>query len=782
MTPIKYFFVVFCFVLPFSVHSIEYLDSLKKVANGEIAVGDSKRVQAILELSKFSWTKNTDSAISLTNKALDLAEQLGDNRLMGDAWFDLGMIAYVNGSYESGLANFALASEAYEKSKLPFLTGNSLYQVGLCLKELGQYNEAILKMTEAKQFISDNENYQLAFSISNELGDLHFQVRDTLGAESNYLLAIKIASFHQDTVAVIMTNISLGQMYVEAFDLNQAIQTFNYAIKLTKPSNKQLLSQLYNHLGEAFLLKSKYEDALNNFTIALNLANESKSVVALAKSHLNLSRVYEIQEKYALALIEYKLYSTLQDTIESLSTKDISSLQAKFDNVAKDKEMKLKDIEMAKSEAENELKRRNESLKMNFMIGGLAVVCLFGVLLFFAFRRQRLANKKLDQLSMVAREIENTVMIADAEGNIEWINESYQRKYGLDLQGFVAKYGRNILDGVPNEEVKNKMLQSIREKKTVQFNLSNFDKNNQERHLKTTLTPKIDDEGEIEKMILIDTEVTEMVLAEKQIIKERDRYSSVYSQITESIDYAKRIQEAVLPHPSKIKKLFPNYYLQYLPKNGVSGDFYFIEETDSYIYLAGADCTGHGVPGALMSVICYNLLENAVHRFSETNDVLFELNRQLRRKLRQGTNVTDHIKDGLDIALVRIEKNKDCPELQYSGAHNPLYLIQSGNLSELKPSRLHLGNELDSAKSIETISLQINEPTEIIFFSDGFPDQKGGSQEKKFYYQPFRELLLSVSNLPNEEKVKHLNKVFNKWKLGKEQTDDVLVWGLKIKS
>lgn len=773
-----------CFLcLPFYASAISYIDSLRSIAKGEILVDEHKKIQAVLELSKFCWTTDPDSAISLTNQALDLAETMGDERLIGDALFDLGMIAYVNGSYESGLANFELASKSYKTANLTFQTGNSLYQAGICLKELGDFDEAIEKIEEAKKFIPEKDYYQLAFSIASQLGELHYALKDSVQAEENYLIAIKIASFHQDTAAIINAKIELGAFYTEIFQINQAIQTFNDAVKLTKPSNKQLLSQLYNHLGESYLLKNKLEDAQQQFSFALSLANESKSVVAQAKSHLNLSRLYEIQQKYALALIEYKLYSSLQDTIEQLTTKNISSLQAKFDIDAKDKQMKLKDLEMAKVEAESDLKLKNEILRRNFIVGGLILVGLFVVLLFFAFRKQRIVNKKLDQLSMVAREIENTVIITDADGEVEWINESYVRKYGLDLEGFREKYGGNILKNFPNQEVRSKVHEAIKDKKTVQFYLSNLDKEGHERHLKTTLTPKLDKEGDIEKMILIDTEVTELILAEKQITKERDRYSTIYSQVLESIDYAKRIQEAVLPHRSKIKKFFPEYYLQYLPKDGVSGDFYFIEETNDYIYLAGADCTGHGVPGALMSVICYNLLENSVHRFENTNEILFELNQQLRKKLRQGGNAVDHIKDGLDIALVRIDKNKKESTLQYSGAHSSLYVISKGEqLVELKPNRLHLGNEIKSANEIDVQTLAVNEETEIVFFSDGFPDQKGGSSGKKFFYAPFRSLILETAKMKEEEKLKHLNKVFNKWRSGKEQTDDVLVWGLKIKS
>lgn len=778
---IKYFAITLFVVIPYLSRASVYIDSLRNIANNKTDVPITKKVQAILELSKFTWASEPDSSLTLTTQALELAEEIGDPGLIGDAQFDLGMIAYINGSFKSGLSHFEAASEAYEKKGEIFKQANSYYQAGLCLKELRAYEKAVKWFEKVKTTLPENQFYQLSFSVTKELGEAYYMVGDTVKSEMSFKSAINIAEFHHDTTAIIGSLIDLGIFYNSIFKLNNAVVEFNEAIKLTLPKNKQLLAQLYNHLGETYLLKNNLDQALENFNYALSLAQESNSVVARAKTHYNLSKLYEVQQKFALALIEYKLYSSLHDTINNLSTKDISNLQAKFDNANKDQEMKLKDLEMAEAEAEADQKLKNEAFKRNVMIGGIIVVGLFGFLLFLAFRRQKKVNKKLDQLGMVAKEIENTVIITDGSGNIEWVNESYERKFGLDLKGFINKFGKNIFENPPHDDFERKVQLAIKEKKTVQYYLSHKDKDNQERYVKTTLTPRVGEEGEIINFILIDTEITDLIVAEKQLTRQRDKLSAIYDQLSESIEYAKRIQEAVLPHSSKIQRFFDEYFLFYLPKDGVSGDFYFIEETSDYIYLAGADCTGHGVPGALMSVICYNLLENAVHRFTETDEILADLNQQLIRKLRQSTDDTEHIKDGLDIALVRLSKDKSLQEIQFSGAHSPIYLVSKGELTELKPTKVHLGQNEVTPDRFNKENLTLQTDTELFFFSDGFPDQKGGVKSKKFYYPPFRELISTVNQLPQEEKLKHLNKVFNKWKLGKDQTDDVLVWGLKIK-
>lgn len=770
--------IVLCSI---SLQAGTYLDSLEAIANGKIVVSDTKKINALLELSRFTWTSDTDSSIFLSNEALEISQKIENKKLEGDAWFNLAMIAYINGSFESALQNFNNAAECYDKVEDKFNQGNAYFQMALCHKNLNNNFDAVEFSVHAQELISEEEYYQLSYSIAVELGDTYSLIADTNNAEKSYKKAIAIAQYHEDNQAVINSLKGFGEFYIEVGQYNKAVIQFGSAIKLTPPSNKQLLSQLYNYLGESYLLKNNLDLASENFAQGLALAKESNSKVALAMTHYNLSKLYEIQQKYALALIEFKMYDAYSDSIETLMTKDFTELQAVFNSETKDKEIKLKELEIAKTEAKAEEMIQNEEFKRNFMIGGIVVVGLFGFLLYLAFRKQKKANKKLDQLSMVAREIENTVIITDGDGNIEWINEGYKRKYGLNIEGFKRKFGNNIFQNPPNEDFIEKLKVAKSEKRTVQFYLKNLDKDKQERHLKTTVTPRLDEEGEIVNFIFIDTEITDLILAEKQLTKERDNFSSVYHQVTESIDYAKRIQEAVLPHRSKIKNFFPESYLQYLPKDGVSGDFYFLEETDDYIYLAGADCTGHGVPGALMSVICHSLLETAVHRFTETNEILCELNKQLIKKLKQGINAQDHIKDGLDIALVRISKKQGRNLIQYSGAHSGLYLVSQGNLEDIKPSKIHLGHKHIQPDDIEVVNKEVIDGTELVFFSDGFPDQKGGSQSKKFYYAPFRELIRTVNQLPQEEKLKHLNKVFNKWKIGNGQTDDVLVWGLKIK-
>ncbi len=767
--------------------SFDYQDSLWNVVNNSAKSNRSAKAGALLELSKFYWTNNTDSAVSMSNQVIELGEELGDSKIMGDGYFNLGMIEYVNGSFSIGYSSFLSASEFYKQSNQVFETSQSLLQAGVCLREIEQYEKALALLNEGYQYITDTHHHQLAYSIAKELGEVYALVKEDEQAESYFIEAIKIAEVHGDTVAAVESYISIGCFYQDVFENNKSLNSFHSSLKLVKPENKQLLAQLYNHIGESHLQKNQLKEANEFFSLALIAAKEGKSIYVQSRSHYNLSKIYEIQQKYALALIEYKLFSQINDSINAvIKTQSISDLQAKFDNVTMSKEMHLKDIEIEKTEVEkleSQLNAQNQAFQNKLIFGGLLLVLAFGLILLFAFRKQRKLNIQLDQLSIVAKEIDNTVIITDGEGDIEWVNESYTNRSGLTLEQFKKKYDGNIFKNPPNDTVKAKIEEAITTKKSVEFYLSAVT-STVNVALKTTLTPKVNKDGEIEKFIFIDTDISELVEAEKEITSQRDTLQNIYTQLTESIDYAQRIQEAILPHSTKISKFFKEYYLLYQPKDVVSGDFYFLEETDKFIYFAGADCTGHGVPGALMSVICHNLLENAVHRgFENTAEILKELNNQIIKKLRQGSESEENIKDGLDIALCRISKEDDgkaTRKVQFSGAHSALYIIHNGDFKEVKPDRVHLGLPLKTEDSITSHELIVEAGSELILFSDGFPDQKGGELNKKYFYQPFRELLIKTAKLSPDQKVNFLSQNFKEWKGTNSQADDVFVWGLKI--
>jgi serine phosphatase RsbU (regulator of sigma subunit)/Tfp pilus assembly protein PilF len=250
--------------------------------------------------------------------------------------------------------------------------------------------------------------------------------------------------------------------------------------------------------------------------------------------------------------------------------------------------------------------------------------------------------------------------------------------------------------------------------------------------------------------------------------------------IDDSINYAKRIQDSILPPETQIKRVLPNSFILYEPKDVVSGDFYWLDSKDKYSVFAAVDCTGHGVPGALMSVVGFNLLNQAVNEMGLTKpaDIIHHLDYGVNKLLRQSDG-GNTVKDGMDLALCSYDSSTRI--LQYAGVFNPAYIISKGEFIQLKPDKFPIGINADGVTDIYTNhEIQLYPGDMIYLFSDGYADQFGGPLGKKFKYTRFRELLLSIYLLPCEEQKKRLKKDFVDWKGGLEQVDDILVIGVRV--
>ena len=322
-------------------------------------------------------------------------------------------------------------------------------------------------------------------------------------------------------------------------------------------------------------------------------------------------------------------------------------------------------------------------------------------------------------------------------------------------------------------------------------------------------------------------------------LQERNR------DISDSVNYAKRIQLAIMPPRYVVNKMLEDSFIMYLPKDVVSGDFYFVEKIDDNVIFSVVDCTGHGVPGALMSVVGFNCLDQAVTKNKMTRpcDILSFLDEGVNATLRQTADESG-VKDGMDLALCSY--NPTSKVLQYSGAYNPAYIVSNSenltvarereidalhprvvkskthketvgelkavgvstngkdgweswlggyedveydavmsmgkkHLFEIKADKLPIGVNLDGVVDIYTNNtVQLNNGDTVYLFSDGYADQFGGAENRKFKYHRLKELLLSIQDKSMIEQKRILGKTFSQWKGNEDQIDDVLIMGLRV--
>ena len=274
-------------------------------------------------------------------------------------------------------------------------------------------------------------------------------------------------------------------------------------------------------------------------------------------------------------------------------------------------------------------------------------------------------------------------------------------------------------------------------------------------------------------------ERTEEVVRQKEEVERQSRkVVELYTNVTDSIRYAKRLQDSILPPEKRMRELLPESFVFYRPKDIVSGDFYWVERIDDRVAFAAVDCTGHGVPGAFMSLIGHNGLNQAVKEQgrSKPSEVLKVLNKLAFEALHKGREEF-LVRDGMDMALCNYDPTGMV--LEYAGANSPLYVVRGGEVMHFAPDKRPIGSFDLEGKGFTDHRIKLEAGDMVYIFSDGYADQFGGPKGKKFLYRRFRELLMEISRFPIERQQSMLDEAFRGWRGAHEQVDDILVMGMR---
>ncbi len=274
----------------------------------------------------------------------------------------------------------------------------------------------------------------------------------------------------------------------------------------------------------------------------------------------------------------------------------------------------------------------------------------------------------------------------------------------------------------------------------------------------------------------VSEQTQELVNQKNQSDFQREEIERLYGDLRSSITYAKRLQDSILPNTSTIKKILPQHFILFLPKDVVSGDFYWVQDQGNKKLFAAADCTGHGVPGAFMSLIAHNALNHVSKVYTVPGQILNQVNRIASAAFHSEDN--EQIKDGMDIALCSLDTTT--LNLEFSGAQNSLYIIRKDELIEINAEKRSIGIESKEHRLFSTHTFQC-EPGDMLYvFSDGYADQFGGPKNKKFMRKQLKEVLIQNAHLDMPEQQDILAKTLDNWKNGEEQTDDILIMGVRV--
>ncbi|MCX6295059.1 MAG: tetratricopeptide repeat protein [Bacteroidetes bacterium] len=614
----------------------------------------------------------------------------------------------------------------------------------------------------------------------DQVANRFYMVDDYDDAKRYYIRSLDVAKKTLDKKLIAKELSSLGDIYRLQDQNSMALNYLLQAVYLYKDlKDPEKMAHNIALIGDINRCVEHYQDALKYLNEALAICLEYKLKKDEGFCYSSIGGVYQIQKNYDHALSYYnkgiELSQSIGDTMRIIDFYySIGDLLIEKGNYAEAHVNFNKAIELDKI------------VKDQYHIG----FCYMGIAKSF------LQEKKFDRSIEEGLRAYQIGVSMSSPGLRADVAEILYRAYsetGDFKNGFkYLKINYDLYDSVINTD-------KIKEQTQIELNYKNSYKEKQDSLLRSAQQKQKDilHEAELTQQrtwaiagaigLLMAIVVVVIVFRfyqkekhSKEIInRQKILVDSKNKEIVDSINYARKIQQAIIPTVAEVKNVFPNTFVMLLPKDIVSGDFYWVTKTGEQAFFAVADCTGHGVPGGFMSMLGTALLNEIINEKNiyEPADILDMLKLKIIMALRQSENANES-KDGMDIALIQV--NLKTQELKFAGANNSLYLLRNNKLREIKGDKFPIGfdGRNDKQFSQQTINLESNDL--LYMFTDGYPDQFGGPQGKKFKYKPLELRLTQIAPLSMDKQQQALLKIHEEWRGDLEQVDDICIAGIRI--
>ncbi|MBL4752259.1 MAG: tetratricopeptide repeat protein [Flavobacteriales bacterium] len=746
------FVAFFLYALAIVARAPGEVDSLEAIILHQVnatSSPDTSTIKLINGLSHRLLKGDLEKAQSYALQGIELAKKIAYAKGEAVAHQRLGDVHKAKNEFDQAIESYTISADLFERCKLFTSQGYVLGEIGGIYKNLGSFESAL--------------KYHFSSAKAKERDD------DYGGLGYTYDL--------------------IGIIYSDQKMFDQALQYHNKAVEIKKQiDNKKGLAFTLDQIGRIYRHKQLYDTALTYHLLASEIKKEIGNDMGLAYTYDQIGRTYRAQEDYDRALEFHEKASVIKERIGNKK-----GLAYTFDHIGKIY------LDLEKHELAIAYQTKAAEIKKDIgNLNGLAISLLNIGHSYVVNNKYYKGIQYLEEALKYAKALKSKTITKDIY--LEF-SKCYEAMRDFELSLIYYNRYSNIKDSIISEEsirqIADMQTKYNTEKKERELQISELELTNNRAELRTSNLIVASLAFGLVLIVALSAFVYKNFRQKKKanllletknlaITKQSSIIESRNKKITDSIDYAKRIQEALLANRSKLSEYFKDSFILYKPKDIVSGDFFWIKQMNGTILFAVADCTGHGVPGAFMSIVCNNVLNVVTNDLSTvspakileaTNDEL--INRLQKKQTPDPQNPRPSnldVKDGMDIALCSVDlKNR---VLHYAGAHNPIYLIRNDKLIETKGNKLFIGNNVGVTFTDHTIPLEAGDC--LYLFSDGFADQKGGPNNKKFYYQPFQELLVSIQQKGMEEQEEHLHEVIVNWVDGKEQIDDIIVLGVKV--
>jgi tetratricopeptide (TPR) repeat protein/serine phosphatase RsbU (regulator of sigma subunit) len=657
-------------------------------------------------------------ALEYYNKSLTLKKETGDLEGASIVLNDIAVTYYDSGRYETAVENYEESYKISEEMGNKKVSAVILENIGQVYENTYQYEKAVKFYEQSLEISKDLDEKEDEALMYDKIASIYIEQNDLDKAMESYQKSLEIDKElnREENVAATLNN--MGSIYYDLGNYDNAKQYYEQSLDVTrKIGDQKQISIALNNIGNINYDWNKYRKAIDFYKQSIEIKQGIDYKKGIAASLHNIGNAYKGLKEYNQAIEYYMQSNALADEI------NYPEVMARNDRAFSEVYSLLNDYKKAYEYQKlfADLKHTIQDDK-NQIFEGIS------------------KEKEEDQRVLIAalrRQIQKQKLLAEYE--------SIRRQKELEIK---------------NLELENEKEKTKRQRLIIMAGLAGL----------LVLVVFI---------VLIYRQYIQKKKANIELVAKNRVISYQKQQITDSIRYASRIQKAVLPPEEYITGILPQHFILNIPRDIVSGDYYWTTQRANESIIAVADCTGHGVPGAFMSMLGIAFLNEIVNKSvsAKSHEILGQLRHNIMSSLHQ-TGREDETKDGMDIALIIV--NLKSKMLQYSGAHNPLFLIRDKKLREVKADKMPIGISVRYDKPFSNHKIQLQEDDMLYIFSDGYLDQFGGDQKKKFGYRRFRELLLEIHLKELQEQKELLVKAFNSWKGKYDQIDDILVMGIRV--
>ncbi len=718
----------------------------------------------------YYFSGKQDSSVYFYKKAINYKNQINDSSGIALLSNYIGIAYYEQGYYKNALKYYNKSLKIYQKLKNKDGEAGALGNIGVIYKYWGNTEKALENYNKALDILKQSNNLKGSAGILVNIGDILKNNSEYKSAIKKYQEAQILYDSINNKFGVANAVNNIGIVYYEWENYDKAIEYFNNSLKLNNEiGNKRGLVDAQSNIGLIYMDKENYDKALEYFKTALSISLEINKTKAVSNCYNNMGMIYIQKDDYLKAIECYEKSLAIEKKSEN--KKGISGAMRNIGEL----HLSLGNYTQAKKYLNNSLE-----LAIEFNIVNLQIKNFLS--LYKLYKKMGNPNKAL---------------------------ECFETFYALSDSVFSAEKHKQFNELQTKYETEKKEQQIKEQQITIEKEIAESDKKAAQRNivvlglgLMTILVfvifrsykrKKKDNALLVEQKIEISEKNEELnqqneeIAAQRDeiehqrnfVVSQRDKIAEQKLKITDSIKYASRIQAAIMPPVDVLKDILPNYFILNKPRDIVSGDFYWVGKKDNHLIIAVADCTGHGVPGAFMSMLGIAFLNEIVNksRIHNAAEILNRLKKQVIFSLHQTGSETE-AKDGMDIAVCLIDLNKKI--ISFAGANNPLYLIRNNELIEVKGDKMPVGIRVRAKNEFTDNEIEIEKNDIIYLFSDGYIDQFGGPETTKFKSKYFKEKLLQIHKLPIQEQCSDLDKTIEDWKGDLQQLDDILVMGIEL--